>query len=98
MFLTHPIELLGDMGHVESCFGLFGVCVSVDARYMHGFCQMYHQLRNHFRRTRWYSLVTRLKWKLVLVHLEVVRIWMQDRCMVCAKHTKGSENIFDAPD
>jgi hypothetical protein len=23
-FLTHPIELLGDMGHLESRFGLFG--------------------------------------------------------------------------
>ena len=31
--MTHPIELLGDMGHVESCFGLFGDSVSVGARY-----------------------------------------------------------------
>jgi hypothetical protein len=23
-FWMHPIELLGDVGHVESCFGLFG--------------------------------------------------------------------------
>jgi hypothetical protein len=27
-----PMELLGDMGHVESCFGLFGDNVSVGAR------------------------------------------------------------------
>jgi hypothetical protein len=26
------MELLGGMGHVESCFGLFGDSVSVDAR------------------------------------------------------------------
>jgi hypothetical protein len=27
----------------------------------------------------------RLKWKLDLVHLEIVLILTQDRCMVCAK-------------
>ena len=29
---THPMELLGDMGHVESHFFLFGDRVSVGAR------------------------------------------------------------------
>jgi hypothetical protein len=28
----HPMELLGYMGHVESCFGPFGDGVSVGAR------------------------------------------------------------------
>jgi hypothetical protein len=49
------MELLGDVGHVESCFSLFGDSVSVGARLVHGLRQMYHQLRNHFGRTRWYS-------------------------------------------
>jgi hypothetical protein len=40
----------------------------------------------------------RLKWKLVSFYLEIVRILTQDRCTVCAKHTKGSQIIFDAPD
>ena len=31
-FWTHLMELLGDVGHVESCFGLFRDGVSVDAR------------------------------------------------------------------
>jgi hypothetical protein len=31
--LDTPKELLGDMGHVETCFGLFGDSVSVGARY-----------------------------------------------------------------
>jgi hypothetical protein len=44
--------LLGDVGHVESCFNLFGDSVSVDAR----------------------------------------------QCMVCTKHTIGSEILLDAPD
>jgi hypothetical protein len=65
---------------------------------VHGLCQTYHRLRNHFVYTRWYSNVTRLKWKLILVHLEIVLILMQDRCTVCAKHTIGSEIILDAPD
>jgi hypothetical protein len=48
---THMMELLGDVGHVESCFGLFGDGVSVGARLVHGLRQMYHKLRNHFGRT-----------------------------------------------
>jgi hypothetical protein len=31
-FWTHLMELLGDVGHVESCFGPFGDGVSVGAR------------------------------------------------------------------
>jgi hypothetical protein len=31
-FWTHLMELLGDLGHVESCFGPFGDSVSVIAR------------------------------------------------------------------
>jgi hypothetical protein len=42
--------------------------------------------------------VTRLKWKLVSFHLEIVLILTQDRCTVCAEHTIGSEIILDAPD
>ena len=32
IILTHPMELLGDVGHVESRFGPFGDSVSVGAR------------------------------------------------------------------
>ena len=34
-FWTHPMELLGDVGHVESHFILFGDSVSVGARLTH---------------------------------------------------------------
>ena len=37
-----------------------------------------------------------LKWKLVSVRLEIVLILTQDRCMVCAERTIGSEIILDA--
>jgi hypothetical protein len=51
-------------------------------------------LKNHFGHTRWYSSVTRLRWKLDSFRLEIVGIVMQDRCIVCAKRTTGSEIIF----
>ena len=59
---------------------------------------MYHRLKYRLGRTQWYSYVTKLNWKLVLVHLEIVLILTQDGCMVCAKHTIGSEIVLDAPD
>ena len=42
--------------------------------------------------------MTRLKWKLDSVHLEIVQILMQDRCMVCAERAIVSEVILDVPD
>jgi hypothetical protein len=42
--------------------------------------------------------VTWVMWNLILVHLEIVLVLVQDRCTVCAKHTVGSEIILDAPD
>ena len=33
-----------------------------------------------------------------LIHLEIVLILTQDRCMVCAEPTIGNESILDAPD
>jgi hypothetical protein len=42
-------------------------------------------------------LVTRLRWKLVSVLLEIVLILTQYRCTVCIKRTMGSKIILDAP-
>ena len=42
--------------------------------------------------------MTRLKWKVVPVHLEIVLILTQDRSTVCIERTMGLENILDAPD
>jgi hypothetical protein len=86
------------MSHVESCFSPFGDGVSAGARYVHGLLQTYHRFRNPFAHTRWYSKVTRLKWKLISVRLELFLILRQDRCMVCAERTIGSVNVLDAPD
>ena len=37
-------------------------------------------------------------WNPVSDRLEIVLVLVQDRCMVCVKHTIGSEIILDAPD
>jgi hypothetical protein len=39
--------------------------------------------------------MTRLKWKLVSVRLEIILILTQDRCTVCAEHTIGSEIVLE---
>jgi hypothetical protein len=41
--------------------------------------------------------MTRLKWKLDLVNLDIVVILTEDRSTVCAKHTIGSEIILGKP-
>ena len=41
--------------------------------------------------------MTRVMSNHVSVRLEMVLVSVQDRCMVCAKRTIGSENILDAP-
>jgi hypothetical protein len=42
--------------------------------------------------------VTWVMWNLILVHLKIVLLSVQDRYMVCAKHTVGLEIILGAPD
>jgi hypothetical protein len=39
-----------------------------------------------------------VKWKLVLVHLDIVLISARDRCMVCAECTMGMEIILGTPE
>jgi hypothetical protein len=91
------MELLHDVGHVESCFGLFGDSVIVSARFT--ICAKLNiGSENHFGCTRWYSSMTRLKWKLISICLETVLVLVQDRCTVCAEYTIGLEIILDAPD
>jgi hypothetical protein len=49
------MELLGDMGHVEARFGLFGDIAKLDTRYVYGLCRTYQRLENHFGCTQWNS-------------------------------------------
>jgi hypothetical protein len=39
-----------------------------------------------------------VKWKLVLVRLEIVLDLVQDRCMVCVERTSGMKIILDIAD
>ena len=45
------MELLRDVCHMESHFGLFRNSVSFGARYVHGLRLMHHSLRNNFGST-----------------------------------------------
>jgi hypothetical protein len=92
------MELLGDMGHMESHLFLFGDSISVSARLVHDLLQMYHRLRNRFGCTQWYSKVMSSSESLVLVHVEIRVILMQDRCIVCVKHAIGTDIVMDSLD
>ena len=76
------MELLGDMGHVESHFFLFGDSVSVGARLTH---PMELQGDVGHLESRFFPFGTE-------------SVLVQGRCMLCAKHTRGSEIILDALD
>jgi hypothetical protein len=52
-FWAHPMELLGDLGQIEACFGSFGDSANLDARHGHGLRQKCNRLRNYFGHTRW---------------------------------------------
>jgi hypothetical protein len=92
------MELLGDVGHVEARFGPFGDSANLDTRYVHGLRRTCQRLKNHFGCTQWNSYVSRVMWKLVSVHLQIVQILTQYRCTICAKGNIGSENVLNALD
>jgi hypothetical protein len=46
------MELLSDVGQVESHFSLFEDSANLDARLVHSLRRMYHRLIIQFRRTR----------------------------------------------
>ena len=65
---------------------------------MHGLHRSRNRLGSHFGCTRWNSKATWVKWKLILLCLEIVLILAQDRCTVCAECTMGMEIILAVPD
>ena len=86
----HPMELLDDVCHMESCFGLFRNSVSFGARYVHGLCLLHHSLRNHFGSTCWYfGEGTQVDARLGL---------FRRTCCYYMKHTICSEINLDTPD
>ena len=42
--------------------------------------------------------MTWVMWNLTSFCLDIVLVSVQDRCMVCARRTIGSEIVLDAPD
>ena len=90
--------LLCDVGLVEACFGPLGDSVNLSTRLVHNLRRMYHRHGNHFGHIQWHSNVMLVKWKRILVQLEIVLISVHDTCMLCAECTIGPEIILDAPD
>jgi hypothetical protein len=72
------MELLGDMGQVKAHFGPFGDSVNLHTRLVHHLRRMCNRLKNHLG-SRWNFYVMWVKWKLVLVHLDIEVILVQDR-------------------
>ena len=97
-FWSHPMVLLANVGQEEAHFDPFGGSVSLGARYVHNLRPTYQRLGNHFGCNRWYSYMTWVKWKRVLVHFVIVLVSAQVRCTVCAESTIGSKIILGTTD
>ena len=91
------MEILDDVCHMESLFGLFRNSVSFGARLVHGLRIMHHSLRTILE-VPFGTSVKRVKWKLGLICLEIVLILMQERSMVCMERTICLEINLDTPD
>ena len=61
---------------------------------MHGLDRMWNRLGSRFGCTRWNSKVVWVKWKLILLCLEIVLILAQDMCTVCAECTMGMKIVL----
>ena len=84
------MELLGDVGHVKSRFGLFGDY----------YCQCNISAWLVAQKSFWTHLMELLGYKAQVVARfgpfgNSVTL-MQDSCTVCTEHTIGSEMILDA--
>ena len=88
------IALLGDVGEVEAHFSLFGDSINLDPSLVHSLHRTRNRLGSRFGCTRWNSKATWVKWKLILLRLEIVLILLQDRCTVCADCPMGMEIIL----
>ena len=65
---------------------------------MHGLHQTWNRLGSRFGCTRLISKATWVKWKLILLRLEMVLVLAQNMCTVCAECTMGMEIVLDVLD
>ena len=92
------MELLGDMGHVESHFFLFGDSVSIGARYVHGFALGIPYVQKSFWTHSMVPLGDEAQVEARFGLSDIVLILTQDRCTVCVERTNGLEIVLDATD
>jgi hypothetical protein len=97
IILGTPVGTLGDVCQVKARFGLFGHSISLGIRSVYSFAPNIPRAGNLFKHSRWYFLVTLIKWKLISDSLEIVLISTQDRFTVCAECTTGMEIFLGTP-
>ena len=85
--------LLGDKDQVEARFGLFGDSANLDARSVHGLRRTYHRLKKLFWTHPMELLDDVDHVESRSVRLKMVLVLVQDRCMVCAQCTIGSDIV-----
>ena len=90
--------LLGVMSLVEARVGPFGGSVSLaqDRCMVCDECTLGMEIA--LGTPEWYSKVMYVKWKLILVHFEIILVSAKDRCTVCAECTSGMEIAFGTPE
>ena len=88
------MELLGDLGHVESLFFPFGDSVSVGAWFALDLPQAQKSYWTHLMVPLGDEAQVQPRFGLS----DIVLILTQDRCTVCIECTTGSEIVLDAPD
>jgi hypothetical protein len=92
------MDLQGDVGQMEAHLGPFGDGVNLHTRLVHSLRRTCNRLKNCFGHTRWNSKVMWVKWKLILVRLEIMSISMQDRFTVCTECAIGLEIVLGTLD
>jgi hypothetical protein len=84
------VVLQGDKAQVEARLSLFGDSANLDIRLVRSLCLALQRPME--------LLGEWVIWNLVSVHLEIVSMSLQYRCMVCTEHTLGSKIVLDTPD
>jgi hypothetical protein len=86
----------GWLDQAKDHISFFGDSVNLDARYVHGLRRAYHRFRNHFGVQ---PMVLLCGVGQVETHFATFgdRISMQDKCMICAECSIGSEIILAQP-
>jgi hypothetical protein len=89
------MDLQGDVGQMEAHLGPFGDSVNLHSRLVHSLRRTCNRLENGFGHTQWNSYMMWVRWKLILVHLEIVLVSVQDWCLELLGNVGQMEDRFN---